>query len=334
MRAPVGRGRPLLGYGLVGVASFLGGVNAILGKVVMTSGGLTPERVSQLRAAGAALVLLVAVALFDRRKVFFTRREVAFLAVFGVFGLAAAQFLYYTSLQRVPVGPALLIVNFAIVLVAVWARFFGGGRVQRRLWLAIALTLVGLSLLAQVWRGLAFDAVGIGAALLAAFTYAFYILVAERGVHAGRHGFFLVAWGFFFASAFWAIAEPWWTFPYHLLGARVSLLGALSDWTAPVWLLFGPIIPFTIATFALPAAALRYLPATRVVIVAVLEPVFGALVAFVWLDESLALVQLAGGVLVLAGVLAAATARALDAGPGAVGEDLYDGLAYTGETAP
>ena len=284
----------------------------------MHAGGLAPERVSQVRAAGAALVLLAGLALLERRRVLFARTEVAFLAVFGILGLATAQFLYYTSLDRVPVGVALLIVNFAIVLVPVWARLFGKELVGRRLWLAIAVTLAGLALLVQIWRGVAFDRVGVAAAIVTAFIYAAYILMAEHGVSRGRHGFFLVAWGFFFASLFWAAVQPWWTFPFHLLAADVSLLGTLDAWSAPVWVLFGFIIPFTIATFALPAAALRYLPATHVVIVAVLEPVFGAVVAFAWLEERLAIVQLLGGALVLAGVLAAATARTAVARPAAV----------------
>ncbi len=65
----------------------------------------------------------------------------------------------------------------------------------------------------------------------------------------------------------------------------------------------------TIAPFFLLVSALRHLTATSVGIVAMLEPVAGALVAWAWLTESLAGIQLAGAVVVLAAIGLAQTAR-------------------------
>ncbi len=55
--------------------------------------------------------------------------------------------------------------------------------------------------------------------------------------------------------------------------------------------------------------SLQHLPATTVGMVAMLEPVLGALVAYLWLDESLAAQQLAGGAIVLAAIFLAQTSR-------------------------
>jgi drug/metabolite transporter (DMT)-like permease len=68
---------------------------------------------------------------------------------------------------------------------------------------------------------------------------------------------------------------------------------------------FGTIIPFGFVV-----AALNYIVPTRVAIIATLEPVGAALVAFAWLGEELTAIQLVGGTLVLAGVGLAQTARA------------------------
>ena len=54
---------------------------------------------------------------------------------------------------------------------------------------------------------------------------------------------------------------------------------------------------------------LQHLPATTVGMVAMLEPVLGALVAYLWLDESLAAQQLLGGAIVLAAIFLAQSAR-------------------------
>jgi drug/metabolite transporter (DMT)-like permease len=56
-------------------------------------------------------------------------------------------------------------------------------------------------------------------------------------------------------------------------------------------------------------SALRHLPATRVGIIAMLEPVVATIVAWVWLGESLGAVQLAGAAVALGAILLAQTAR-------------------------
>jgi len=61
--------------------------------------------------------------------------------------------------------------------------------------------------------------------------------------------------------------------------------------------------------FFLIVSALRHLPATRVGIVAMLEPVVGALVGWLWLKESLGGVQLVGAGIVLVAVGLAQSAR-------------------------
>ena len=65
----------------------------------------------------------------------------------------------------------------------------------------------------------------------------------------------------------------------------------------------------TIVPFALVVGALRHLSATRAGIVAMLEPVVATVVAYAWLAESLSPVQVAGGLVVLAAILLAQSAR-------------------------
>jgi drug/metabolite transporter (DMT)-like permease len=68
----------------------------------------------------------------------------------------------------------------------------------------------------------------------------------------------------------------------------------------------------TVVPFILLVSALHHVPATRVTIVAMLEPVLAAIVAWIWLDEDLAAVQIAGGLIVLIGVILAQTSRGAD----------------------
>jgi len=68
--------------------------------------------------------------------------------------------------------------------------------------------------------------------------------------------------------------------------------------------LLGTIIPFVLLV-----GALRYIPATRAGIVAMLEPVTGAIVAWVWLGESFGGIQLLGAIVVLGAIFLAQSAR-------------------------
>jgi drug/metabolite transporter (DMT)-like permease len=77
-----------------------------------------------------------------------------------------------------------------------------------------------------------------------------------------------------------------------------------------VWaLIVFMIVLGTIIPFFLLVSALRHLPATRVGIIAMLEPVGATIVAWAWLDESLGALQLVGAAIVLGGIVLAQTAR-------------------------
>jgi drug/metabolite transporter (DMT)-like permease len=141
-------------------------------------------------------------------------------------------------------------------------------------------------------------------------SYAVYILMADHRLKRGRDAFSLLAWGFVFAALFWAAAQPWWSFPVSSLTGQTSLLGRLEGYEAPVWLLVGYIVIFgTIVPFLLMVSALHYIPPTRATIVAMAEPVMAGLMAWAWLGEELSPGQIVGGILVLAGIVLAQTAR-------------------------
>jgi drug/metabolite transporter (DMT)-like permease len=68
-------------------------------------------------------------------------------------------------------------------------------------------------------------------------------------------------WVFGFATLFWALGTPWWSFPWEGLDSlRNVLFGA------------GLIIAGTLLPFICIVAALRHIPAPRAAVVATLEP--------------------------------------------------------------
>jgi drug/metabolite transporter (DMT)-like permease len=300
--------RTVRGYAMVTAAALLFAVNGAVSKVILTN-GVSSARLAQVRSTGALLVLAVAILLIRPRLLRIGRQELAFLAVFGVAGIAAVQLFYFLAIHRIAIGIALLLQYIAPLLVALWARYVMHEPVRRRIWVALACALFGLSLMVEVWNGLALDAAGVMYALAAALAFATYILLAERAV-ARRDPFSVSCYGFLFAALFWAIVQPWWSFPNDVPGRDTSLLGHLGSIHLPVWALMTWMVVFgTIVPFGLVVAALRDISATRAGIVAMLEPVAGTIIAYAWLGETLTTVQVAGGLVVLAGILLAQTAR-------------------------
>jgi drug/metabolite transporter (DMT)-like permease len=293
---------------MVVVAAALFGLNGTVSKLILAS-GLSSLRLTEIRCAGA-LAGLAAIVVTTRPWALRTsRREAAFLAAFGVFGVALVQLFYFLAIHRLEIGVSLVIQYLGPLLVALWARFVDKEHVRRRIWAALVLALGGLSLVVDLWSGVSLDGLGVTFSLLSAVTFAAYLLLAEHAV-GRRDPISLLCYGFFFATVFWTVVQPWWSFPFHVTAHRISLGGHLASLHLPVWVLVAWMVAAgTIVPFFLIVGALRHLPATRVGLVAMLEPVIGTIVAFAWLDETLGAEQLVGGGLVLAGILLAQTAR-------------------------
>jgi drug/metabolite transporter (DMT)-like permease len=300
--------RPIRGYTMVLAATCMWGVNGTVSKAILGA-GLSSPRLTEIRSTGAAIALALALAVTQPWRLRVRRDELLFLAAFGILGLALVQWLYFFAIHRLQIGIALLIQYLAPVLIALWARFVTKEPVRKRIWAALVLALTGLSLVVDLWNGFSLDALGTVASLGAAVAFAFYILLAEHAV-GRRDPVSLLCLGFAVASIFWAVVQPWWSFPTGIVDDRVRLDGALLVTTTPVWLLIlTMIVVGTIVPFLLLVGALRHISATRVGVTAMFEPVAGGLVAYAWLGESLSTAQLAGGAIVLAGILLAQTAR-------------------------
>ena len=300
--------RTRLGYAMVATAATLFAVNGSVSKVVLDS-GLSSLELAQIRATCAALGFLAFLLVFARSRLRVGRRELLFLLVFGLIGVAFVQWLYFVAIHNLPVGVALLIEFTAPLFVALFARFVYKERIRRRIWVAVALCLAGLTLVVELWTGVAFSTVGVSAAFGGALALTVYLLMAERE-RRHRDPASLSFYGFLFAALLWAVVQPLWEFPWEVLDDSVSLQGNLSEYSAPVWVLVGFVIVVgTMITFSLLTGALRHLSATRASIVATLEPVVATVIAWLWLGEALGAAQLVGGAIVLAGIFLAQSAR-------------------------
>jgi drug/metabolite transporter (DMT)-like permease len=300
--------RAATGYAMVASAATLFAVNGTVSKVILRS-GISARQLTEVRCAGAVVGLVLLAALTRPASLRVKAADLPLLIALGVGGLALVQWSYFYAIARLDIGIALLIQFVGPILVALWARLVFGEHVRRRIWLALVLALGGLTLIVEAWQAGRLSGAGLGAAAVAAITYAAYILLAEQGVRR-RDPISLSAWGFLFATIFWSVVAPWWNYPAARANDDVSLLGNLASSHVPVVvLMLWMIVLGTIAPFLLVVGALGRISATRAGITGMLEPVVAIVVAWAWLGESLDPVQLSGATLTLAGISLALTSR-------------------------
>jgi drug/metabolite transporter (DMT)-like permease len=297
----------VVGIGMYLLAAMLFAFNGSVSKAVMNA-GLDPVAITELRNAGAMVVLFMYILLRNPGSMRVHKGEWLFLIAYGVLAFAVVQFLYFFTISRLPVGIGTLLAFLAPIVVALWIRFGRKQPVRARLWYAIGFTLVGLALVAQVPPGTTIDVVGVIAGLLLAITLSLYWLLGEAGQKT-RDPLSLTMWGFVFATVAWSVMAPWWNFPWAALNDPSVPLR--PDWPAfPVWsLMIWVVLLGTIAPFLLVLGSLKRIGAQRAGIVGTTEPLWAFLLAFIFLGETITGIQILGAFVVLAGVVIAETAR-------------------------
>lgn len=289
------------GYVQILMAAALFGLAGSVAKIALDA-GVDPARLTALRCSGAVIGLLVVLGLTRPSLLRVAGRDLPVLVVLALCGAALIQWLYFVAIDRLPVGLALLLEFTAPLLVALYSRFVLRHSIDRRVWLALALSLAGLALVAEVWGGGGLDPIGVAAALGAAGCLAAFYVVGKQAL-VRLHPMTLTFWMFALAAVFWNVAQPWWTFDSSILTKRASMLGAFDSTTVSVWMAVAWVIALgTLAPYALEIASLRHLTPTTTGIVGMSEPVIAAAVAWVWLGQSLGTVQLIGAGVVLCGV--------------------------------
>jgi len=293
---------PLRGYLYIASAAFLWGVAATAGRAAFT-GRLLPHGesirpidpliLSQTRATFSFL-LLACVLILARgwRRLRLPVGDVGRMFLLGIFGVAASNYCYYLAVQRTNVATAIILQYTAPVWVLLYAVVRGLQRPSLPRVGAVLLALSGIALVIGILHpgGLRLDAAGVMAAILAAFSFAFYNIGAHDVLERYDHWTVLL-YVIGVASLFWLVLNP----PSKIIAAHYSGLQ---------WLfLLGFSLISVLGPFACYFAGLQYLEPTRAIVVSCLEPVFSIVIAAIALGEVLRPVQSVGILLVLLSIV-------------------------------
>jgi drug/metabolite transporter (DMT)-like permease len=280
----------------------LWGVAATLGRAAFTGrllpAGQTlrpidPLILSQTRATFSFAVLLFALVLLRGwKRLRLPAADLARMFVLGILGVAASNYFYYLAIQRTNVATAIILQYTAPVWVLIYSVARGLHKPTLQRVAAVGLAVAGIAMVIGVFGsgGFRLDAIGVMAALAAAFSFAFYN-VGGHSILARYDRWTVLLFVLLSASLFWFVVNP----PWKVFAARYSG----DQW---LFLLVFSLVS-VLAPFSLYFAGLQHLEPTRAIVVSCLEPVFSIVIAAVALGELMRPLQTVGIVLVLVAIV-------------------------------
>ncbi len=284
-------GGPVAGYLYAVAAAVLWGVAGPAAKHLF-AGGVTALALTQMRQT-LSFILMMAFFLIARRDLArIGLRDIPYLAVLGIGGLALVQISYYSAIARIHVAAAILLQYMAPVFILLYAAVFMGEKITRGKLASLALAVSGCALVAGVYdlTFLKLNLPGVAWGLMSAVCFAFYTLYGQAGLRR-YNATTLFAYSCGFGSILWWVINP----PRIFFATHYSALTWLAFFYIAV---LGTIVPFV---FYL--KALERMEASRVSITSTLEPVVAGAVAFVFIGEKMDALQVMGGCLVIGAII-------------------------------
>ncbi|MDL5159778.1 EamA family transporter [Actinomycetospora termitidis] len=262
--------------------------------------GWSPIAVVLGRLGGTALLLAVPLVVVVARGFRPAARDLRAVAVYGVVPLAGAQVCYFSAVDRLSVGVALLIEYTAPVLLLAWTWTRNAERPRPATLGGAALAIAGLVLVLEVWRAAEVDVVGVLWGLGAAVCLAAYFrLSAAAGEADGPPALVLTAGGAVVGSVVVVLVGLVGLLPLTATTASIDLAGSTAPWWVGVVLVAA--FSTTLAYLAGIAAVAR-LGSRLASFVGLSEVLFAVLGAWWLVSQRPTAPQIAGGVLIVAAI--------------------------------
>lgn len=284
-----------LAFALLSAATF--GTSGALATSLIAS-GWTPGAAVTVRVAIAAVVLALPALLQLRGRSHPAGRSLRTVSVYGVVAVAVPQLCYFNAVQHLSVAVALLLEYSGVLLVVGWLWVRHGQR-PRKLTVAGALiAIAGLVLVLDLLGNHDVDAVGVLWGLGAGVGLACYFVISA-GMHDPLPPL-VVAWGGLAAGAVTlGLAAGVGALPFTTSTDAVSFRGTEVSWLVPV---LGLSLVAAAVAYVAGIVAARLLGAKVASFVGLSEVIFAVLFAWLLLGQRLDGVQVAGAVLVVAGI--------------------------------
>ena len=261
--------------------------------------GWSPAAAVTVRIGVAALLLAVPAIVSLRGRWHLLKRDPLALAGYGVVAVAGAQLCFFNAVRYISVGVALLLEYMGVVLVVGWMWARHGQRPTRLIGVGSVVALLGLALVLDLLSDVRLDPVGVLWGLAASIGLASYFVLSARA-GAGLPPLVIASVGMSTGAITLLVLGLVGALPLHATFGTVDVAGRQMSWLVPV---VGLSLVAAAVAYVAGIAAARVLGPRLASFVSLTEVVFAVLAAWLLLDELPTLVQLAGGALIIAGVV-------------------------------
>jgi drug/metabolite transporter (DMT)-like permease len=262
--------------------------------------GWSPAAVVATRVGGAFLVLLIPCLFLLRRIGLPTGRQGARILAYGAVAIALAQLCYFSAVQYLSVGVALLLEYLAPVMLIGWHWARSHRRPAVPVLAGAGLSIVGLAFVLDLRGGLTLNPIGVAWGLGAALCLCAYFLLSEdNGADAPVSPLLLTTAGTGVGAALLLIAGAAGILPVTVHAGVTILADQAVGWWLPVALL---ILMSAVLAYPTGIVAVRRLGSSLASFVSLTEVIFAVVFAFVLLGQQPGPMQLVGGALILTGI--------------------------------
>lgn len=289
------------GAGLViAVASALAfGLSGSLARSLLDI-GWSPAAIVSMRIGGAFLVLLVPSLILLRRLGRPTSRQSVRMLLYGAIAVGGAQLCYFSAVQYLSIGVALLLEYLAPVLLIGWHWIRTGRRPAPPIFIGAGLSLVGLALVLDLTSGVRINPVGVLWGLGAAVCLCgYFILGEETDATPSVHPLLLTTAGLGVGSLMVLGIGASGLLPLAARAGDTELAGVGVSWLVPLLAL---ILVSGAFSYISGIVAVRRLGSSVASFVSLSEVIFAVVLAVILLGQQPSLTQVLGGALVLAGI--------------------------------
>jgi drug/metabolite transporter (DMT)-like permease len=263
--------------------------------------GWSPTAAVAARLAGGAVVLAIIATIVKPDWLRQAREHARTVVVYGLIPVAGAQLCYYNAVAHLSVGVALLLEYTAPVLVIAWVWATTRQRPRGFTLAGVALAIVGVTLVLDVFHGARIDAAGVAWGLGAAVCAVCYFMMSDEVTAdgSGLHALTLASGSLLVATVAVAALGMSGVMPMRFTANDAMVAGVTLPWYVPV-LLMGIIA--TALAYTLGISGVARLRPSFASLVGLAEVLFAVLAAWLMLAEKMTAVQVVGGAVVLVGL--------------------------------
>lgn len=254
--------------------------------------GLATDFILFFRLTCTSVLLLIFI-MFNKIPLLLSKRKTLEFIFLGGVLYSIQSFAYLDSLQYIQSALSIMLYHIYPVIVTLVAILFLKEHIQFKTLVALALCMIGLSIILQISKDIALDHFGVALALIGALFYGLYVIFSQS---ITRNCHFLVA--SFYVCFFSSLAMLLSLLKSHTSIPNFLEIPPIGIFSLLALAIFSTLFPMVAYYLGMPRIGI-----TKTAILGMIEPLVALTLSICILGESLSVLQYVGAFLIILGSL-------------------------------